>query len=108
MVKDSLIRIAWQLAGHTWAAPVDGFEAALEQVMADTLTEREREVIALRFGFNGEPCNKSEAARQMGISRERVQQLEARAMNKLRRPPAWQRLMEHIEAEIPASAQGGE
>jgi DNA-directed RNA polymerase sigma subunit (sigma70/sigma32) len=106
MVKDSLIRIAWQLAGHAWAVPVDGFEATLEQVMADVLTEREREAIALRFGFNGKPCSQSEAARQMGISRERVRQLENRAMNKLRRPAAWQRLMEHIWAEIPA--QGGE
>ncbi len=50
------------------------------------LDSREREVIALRFGFDGgTPSTLREAGRQLGISRERVRQVELRALLKLRR-----------------------
>jgi len=50
------------------------------------LDRRERQVIAMRFGFDGQsPLTLREAGRRMGISRERVRQLELRILLKLRR-----------------------
>jgi RNA polymerase primary sigma factor len=51
------------------------------------LTPREREVMALRFGLDrpGEPRTLQEVGDQLKLSRERVRQIEARAMDKLRR-----------------------
>jgi RNA polymerase primary sigma factor len=51
-----------------------------------SLAARETEVILLRFGLHGEPpLTLREAGRRLGISRERVRQLELRALLKLRR-----------------------
>ncbi len=50
------------------------------------LAERERQVLYLRYGLGGlAPLNLTEVARAMGLSRERVRQLEAQALKKLRR-----------------------
>lgn len=52
----------------------------------DTLTDKEKEVLFLRFGFNG---NKSlsleKTGQRLGISRERVRQIQVRAQSKLKR-----------------------
>ena len=51
------------------------------------LNQRDREVIVLRFGLGaGEPCTLDEIGRHLGVSRERVRQMEARAMALLRKP----------------------
>ncbi len=51
----------------------------------ETLEERERDVIALRFGLNGEkPWTLEEIGKKYGLSRERVRQVEREAMTKLR------------------------
>ena len=51
------------------------------------LDEREREVIVLRYGLNGElPRTLSDVGLQLGITRERVRQVEGRALAKLRHP----------------------
>jgi RNA polymerase primary sigma factor len=47
------------------------------------LPERERRILELRFGFDGEPASLEHIGRELGITRERVRQLEARAMAKL-------------------------
>ena len=51
----------------------------------ETLPEREREVVKLRYGMNGDPDPKSleEIGRQLGLTRERVRQIEARALQRL-------------------------
>jgi RNA polymerase sigma factor (sigma-70 family) len=53
---------------------------ALEQ-----LPEREKEVVKLRYGFDGDPDPKSleEIGRMLGLTRERVRQIEAEALEKL-------------------------
>jgi RNA polymerase primary sigma factor len=51
----------------------------------ETLPEREREVVKLRYGMDGDPDPKSleEIGRQLGLTRERVRQIESRALQRL-------------------------
>ena len=54
-----------------------------------SLTPREREVIEMRFGLkDGQPRTLDEVARCYGITRERIRQIEARSLLKLRQPLA--------------------
>ncbi|HTU92015.1 MAG TPA: sigma-70 family RNA polymerase sigma factor [Gemmataceae bacterium] len=65
-----------------------------------SLTPREREVIELRFGLrDGQPRTLEEVARTYGITRERIRQIEARGLLKLRQPLRSQRLAEFAESE---------
>jgi RNA polymerase primary sigma factor len=58
-----------------------------------SLTPREREVIELRFGLkDGQPRTLDEVARCYGITRERIRQIEARSLLKLRQPKRSSRL----------------
>ncbi|NUR54768.1 MAG: sigma-70 family RNA polymerase sigma factor, partial [Acidobacteria bacterium] len=64
-------------------------EAAVERVR-DALTElddKEREVVTLRFGLDrdGEPRTLQEVGDALGLSRERIRQIESRAKDRLRR-----------------------
>jgi RNA polymerase primary sigma factor len=74
-------------------------EALLSQVdaaLAD-LTPKERDVMALRFGLRGaEPKTLQEIGERLGVSRERVRQLEARAFEKLRRSTKAGELRSHL------------
>ena len=65
-----------------------------------SLTPREREVIELRFGLrDGQPRTLDEVARSYGITRERIRQIEARGLLKLRQPVRSQRLAGFAETE---------
>ena len=55
---------------------------AVRKALAE-LGERERRVLALRFGFEGEPLSLDAIARELGLSRERVRQLEREALDRL-------------------------
>jgi RNA polymerase primary sigma factor len=63
-----------------------------------SLTPREREVIELRFGLkDGTPRTLDEVARCYGITRERIRQIEARSLLKLRQPNRTSRLVGFTE-----------
>ena len=65
-----------------------------------SLTPREREVIELRFGLrDGQPRTLDEVARCYGITRERIRQIEARGLIKLRQPNRSQRLVEFTDVD---------
>jgi RNA polymerase primary sigma factor len=65
-----------------------------------SLTPREREVIELRFGLrDGHPRTLEEVAQTYGITRERIRQIEARGLLKLRQPIRSRRLEEFSETE---------
>jgi RNA polymerase primary sigma factor len=65
-----------------------------------SLAPREREVIELRFGLrDGSPKTLDEVARVYGITRERIRQIEARGLLKLRQPVRSQRLEEFADAD---------
>jgi RNA polymerase primary sigma factor len=64
-----------------------------------SLAPRDREVIELRFGLrDGRPHTLDEVAKQLGITRERVRQIEARGLLKLRQPERRDRLAGFVES----------
>jgi RNA polymerase primary sigma factor len=65
----------------------------VQDVLEDVLTPRERLVLQLRFGLgNGHTFPLEQVGRQLGITRERVRQIEAGALAKLRHPKVLERL----------------
>jgi len=55
--------------------------------MLGTLSDREKKVLALRFGLvTGEPRTLEEVGREFALTRERIRQIEAKALSKLRHP----------------------
>ncbi|HBE47235.1 MAG TPA: RNA polymerase sigma factor, RpoD/SigA family, partial [Cyanobacteria bacterium UBA11369] len=63
------------------------------EVLGDVLTPREKDVISLRYGLTtNEPCTLEEVGSLYNLSRERVRQIQSKAMRKLRRPQIAQRL----------------
>jgi RNA polymerase primary sigma factor len=69
----------------------------LERVLS-TLTEREKEVIKLRYGFdNGHPRTLEDVGQRFGVTRERIRQIEAKALRKLRHKSRTEKLKEYLE-----------
>ena len=64
--------------------------------LLDRLTPREAEVLRLRHGIDGEPMNLEEMAKAKGCSRERIRQIEAKALRKLRAPARQTVLMDVV------------
>ena len=64
----------------------------------DTLPQRERRVIELRFGLaDGRSRTLEEVGREFGVTRERIRQIEAKTLQKLRRPSRSDRLRDYLE-----------
>ena len=79
------------------AAALSMLSGEVEDVL-DTLTPRERRVLQLRFGLvDGHQRTLEEVGRRFGVTRERIRQIEAKAIRKLRHPSRRQKLEEYLE-----------
>src|SRR4030081_2324722 len=64
----------------------------------DTLTPRERRVLQLRFGLiDGHQRTLEEVGKRFGVTRERIRQIEAKALRKLRHPSRSKKLRDYLE-----------
>jgi RNA polymerase primary sigma factor len=87
---------------HNLPAPE---EVALSEVMKAqveealcTLTDRESRVLRLRFGMEGgRPHTLEEVGREFGVTRERIRQIEAKALQKMRMPSRSSKLRDYVE-----------
>jgi RNA polymerase primary sigma factor len=69
----------------------------LEEVL-DTLTAREEKVLRLRFGLDdGRSRTLEEVGQEFGVTRERIRQIEAKALRKLRHPSRSKKLKDYLE-----------
>ncbi len=75
------------------------FSILKEQLMVvlDTLTPREEMVLRLRYGIDdGHPRTLEEVGREFGVTRERIRQIEAKALRKLRHPQRSKKLRDYV------------
>ncbi len=84
------------------SAPEDAaaYEMLREQMkdILDTLTDREENVLRLRFGLDdGRTRTLEEVGKVFGVTRERIRQIEAKALRKLRHPSRSKRLKDFLE-----------
>ena len=69
----------------------------LEEVLG-TLTEREQKVLTLRFGLeDGRARTLEEVGKEFNVTRERIRQIEAKALRKLRHPSRSRKLKDYLE-----------
>ena len=71
-----------------------------EQLMEvlDTLTDREQKVLRLRFGLDdGRPRTLEEVGKEFNVTRERIRQIEAKALRKLRHPSRSKKLKDYLD-----------
>ena len=67
---------------------------------AGELSDREQEVVRMRFGLvDGQARTLEEVGREFGVTRERIRQIEAKTLAKLRHPQRSQKLKEFLEDE---------
>ena len=79
------------------AASIQFLKDSILKVLGD-LTEREQKIISLRFGLNdGRSYTLEEVGREFNVTRERIRQIEAKALVKLRRHPDSRKLKDYIK-----------
>ena len=84
--------------------PLEAAERAMLRDYIDdvlsTLADRERKVIVLRFGLvDGHPRTLEEVGREFGVTRERIRQIECKALIKLRNPSRGKALSEYVRLD---------
>ena len=87
---------------HAATSPADhaAYELLKEQIesVLDTLTDREENVLRLRFGLDdGRTRTLEEVGKVFGVTRERIRQIEAKALRKLRHPSRSKQLKDFLE-----------
>lgn len=81
-------------------AEAASFTLMKEQLMSvlDTLTPREKKVLSLRFGLeDGRQRTLEEVGQEFNVTRERIRQIEAKALRKLRHPSRSKKLKDYLE-----------
>ncbi len=69
----------------------------VEEIL-ETLTDREKRVLILRFGlYDGRPRTLEEVGKEFSVTRERIRQIEAKALRKLRHPSRSKKLRDYLE-----------
>ena len=87
---------------HSITAPMDAasYQLLREQIdeVIGTLHLREQKVVRLRFGLDDErPRTLEEVGNEFGVTRERIRQIEAKTLRKLRHPSRSKRLKDYLE-----------
>ena len=79
------------------AAAYSMLQKQLREVL-DTLSEREKKVLILRFGLDdGRPRTLEEVGKEFNVTRERIRQIEAKALRKLRHPSRSRKLKDYLD-----------
>ena len=91
------MNIAWW---HRFRHPQVSFTLLRKQLnsVLGTLSERESGVVSLRFGLaDGQPRTLDEIGKVYGVTRERIRQIESKAMSKLRHPSRSKALRDYLD-----------
>ena len=101
-VSDDGDRLGDLIENTESVSPLEAFEENeildLTEKALGTLSQRERQILSMRFGLGDVgPCTLEEVGQTLSISRERVRQLEKRALNRLRHSPERRRLKTYFE-----------
>ena len=87
LLEDSDLQLPEELMSETM------MRQEISDVLDDVLTQREKDVICLRYGLStSQPYTLEEVGGMFSLSRERVRQIQSKAMRKLRRPQVARRL----------------
>ena len=102
-IGDDDAELGDMLADDNAEAPFEAAALSLArsdlQLLLDYLNPREREILSLRFGLRGdEPLTLDEVGRRFNVTRERIRQIEAKALTKLRHPCAPPALRQLVHA----------
>jgi RNA polymerase primary sigma factor len=90
-----LIKTAGPLTRDTLQGAL--LQEQLDEVM-QTLTDREKKVLALRFGLeDGRSRTLEEVGKEFHVTRERIRQIEAKALRKLRHPSRSRKLKDYLD-----------
>ena len=90
-IKDDNVPVSADAAAFTL------LKEQLEEVLG-TLTEREQKVLTLRFGLeDGRARTLEEVGKEFNVTRERIRQIEAKALRKLRHPSRSRKLKDYLE-----------
>ncbi len=90
------------IADETQVSPYDAtanrmLKEDIEKVLS-TLTDREARVVRMRFGLNSSrPMTLEEVGKKFGVTRERIRQIEAKALRKLKHPSMRKKLQDFLE-----------
>jgi len=79
------------------AASKELLKENIEEVLA-TLSDREAKVLKMRFGLEGKnPMTLEEVGKEFGVTRERIRQIEAKALRKLKHPSRRKKLQDYLD-----------